>query len=393
MRRRAYRRRYSARVLCVPLLLLMLIALVTCQNFLRVVHGPFRVVAREQVQQYEERRRERQTPFEAAFAAKAQAVLNGSHRLGEGLDVHLFVLWHQAYAQRRAVLKDIRDSFVVLELAEFDWGDKTREHRKFISNLWVLYSGKGGWRREGMWEKLHQCGYGRFTALAVADMHPRYVRKHTAHGLDTVNLMMHTKKDLYRRWTGGGFKVHGTYTTHETNHDLRVLFHTTVEGVLGRALETRLYTRDAVSAFLYDPASFLTTREVYGVSNVGNEASSDKAEGTTKQYGRQGWRCASFIFALGSLTRVTVEDGRTGALLWSQRSSPSGTPFAVEAVTHVECAAWPDALELRACSSEMWGAVALLRASPANSSEVTLSSTFTVELDGSTRVLRLKNFD
>ncbi|RNE98247.1 hypothetical protein TraAM80_08898 [Trypanosoma rangeli] len=382
----------SARTLCVPLLILLLMTLVICLNFMRFVQGSFRGVHSAKVQPYEERRWEQQTPLEAAFAVKTQSILSGGRLVGEELDVHLFVLWHRAYPQRLVILKDIRESFLVLDLAEFDWGDITMGSNRFLSNLWVLYNGKGGWKREGMWRKVQQCGYGKFIALVVADMHPRYVQKPTAHGPDTVNLMMHIKKELYRKWTGGGFKVHGTFSTHEANHDIRVLFHTTVEGVLERAMEKRAYPRDVVSAFLDDPAFFATTREAYGVTDVNSKDNNDKTEGKVEQSRQQGWRCASFLFALGSLTQVTVADGRTGVLLWSKRSSPSGTPLAVEVVTHVACAAWPDTLELRAPLSEMWGAVALLRASPVNLVGVTLRSAFAVELEGSTRVLHLKSF-
>ncbi|EKF26790.1 hypothetical protein MOQ_009505 [Trypanosoma cruzi marinkellei] len=305
----------------------------------------------------------------------------------------MFVLWHHAYSQWRAILQDICKSFVVLELAEFDWGNTQMGLQRFLFNLWVLYNGKGGWEREGMVNKVQQCGYGRFIAIAVADMNPQYAKKHTAHGVDIVNVMTHKKKELYRKWSGGGFKVHGTFSTHEANHDIRVLFHTTIEGLLLRAMETRAYARDIVSTYLDDSVPFLTTRETYGAANLDNNDSNGKADDHIIRYHQQGWRCDSFFFALGSFMQVAVVDGRTGVLLWSQRSSPPGTPLAVDVVTKTECAAWPDKLELRISLSEMWGAVALLRASPVNAVGVTSSSEFTVKLEGSTRVLLLTPFN
>ncbi|KAF5220063.1 hypothetical protein TcYC6_0077800 [Trypanosoma cruzi] len=393
MRRRSDRRGFGAVATFVPLLLFVVVALSVCQDALRSVKHSFSEVNFEGERQLrQETRKEERSPLGAAFTSKAQSILNGSRLVGDGLDVHMFVLWQHAYPQWRAILQDICKSFVVLELAEFDWGDTRMGLQRFLSNLWVLYNGKGGWEREGMAKKVQQCGYGRFIAIAVADMNPQYARKHTAHGVDIVNVMAHKKKVLYRKWSGGGFKVHGTFSTHEANHDIRVLLHTTIEGLLLRAMETQAYARDIVSAYLDDPAPFYTTREAYGATNLENKGSNGKADDNAVRYHQQGWRCDAFFFALGSLMQVAVVDGRTGVLLWSQRSSLPGTPLAVYVVTKTECAAWPDKLELRISLSEMWGAVALLRASPVNAVGVTLSSEFTVELEGSTRVLLLTPF-
>eukprot|EP00758_Cryptobia_borreli_P017800 Tbor_TRINITY_DN6225_c3_g1::TRINITY_DN6225_c3_g1_i1::g.1950::m.1950 len=151
----------------------------------------------------------------------------------------------------------------------------------FLENLWQLYSGKGGIERATMRQKVYQCGGPKrvgFVAIVVMD--PGIQKKNnrsaksnedgsakgeyhehsvvykdltTAHGVDRVSEKMFMKKKLYRSWAasvkvvddkfgtsskddnnpnlfnsvtqvGGSFRVHGTYTSLEAEHDIRILF-------------------------------------------------------------------------------------------------------------------------------------------------------------------------
>ena len=73
--------------------------------------------------------------------------------------------------------------------------------------------------------KVSQCGgAGPFVVIVVADPSPQYTDEETAHGTDRVNKNMFNAKRVYRRWSGeGGFRVHGTYSAIEAEHDVRVL--------------------------------------------------------------------------------------------------------------------------------------------------------------------------
>jgi hypothetical protein len=142
-------------------------------------------------------------------------------------DVQLFVIWHGAMGQAQRILLDIRTKFIVLGISYFDWPAFRLPNASavFEDNLWRLYSGKGGWGRRGMALKVKQCGLGPFIALVVLDPKPEYRAEHTAHGTDNVNHNMNEAKNLYRSWTGGGFKVHGTFSGVEAQHDIPFLFH------------------------------------------------------------------------------------------------------------------------------------------------------------------------
>jgi hypothetical protein len=142
-------------------------------------------------------------------------------------DVQLFVIWHGAMGEARRILRDMRTKFVVLGVSYFDWPAFRLPNASavFEDNLWRLYGGKGGWVRKGMALKVQQCGLGPFIAAVVLDPCPDYRAERTAHGIDYVNHNMNDAKKLYRSWTGGGFRVHGTFTGVEAQHDIPFLFH------------------------------------------------------------------------------------------------------------------------------------------------------------------------
>jgi hypothetical protein len=140
-------------------------------------------------------------------------------------DVHLFVIWHGAMGQHERILADVARHFVVLAVSYFDWPAADDGGAAFETNLWRLYSGKGGWKRTMMPLKVRQCGRGPFISVVVLDPFPDYQDEATAHGVDHVNHNMNTAKKRYRGWAGGGFKVHGTFNAAEAAHDVALLWH------------------------------------------------------------------------------------------------------------------------------------------------------------------------
>jgi hypothetical protein len=72
-------------------------------------------------------------------------------------------------------------------------------------------------------EKEQQCGTGPFLVVVATDTRPRYGVRRTTRGLRRVNTHLARAKARYRRWTGGGFLVHGSLDRSEAERDLRLL--------------------------------------------------------------------------------------------------------------------------------------------------------------------------
>eukprot|EP00755_Sulcionema_specki_P025818 Sspe_Gene.15838::Locus_5524_Transcript_2_4_Confidence_0.222_Length_2034::g.15838::m.15838 len=143
-------------------------------------------------------------------------------------DTQLFVIWHGAQKQRGRILHDIAKNFKIFHVVEWRPPEES-----YLEDLWRLYWGKGGLKRETMKKKVAQCGgWGTSVVVLVVDPHPEYKEVDTAHGKDIVNRNMHEAKMKYRKWSGGGFKVHGTYSTVESEHDSFVIFGKTAREML-----------------------------------------------------------------------------------------------------------------------------------------------------------------
>lgn len=153
-------------------------------------------------------------------------------------DVHLLVIWNGAMPQREKILSHIGQHFHVVDARYFDWSSPQLsssparstdpvhlQEDYFLMNLWRLYSGKGGGSKVGMQLKVRQCGRGPFIGLVVVDPKPVYRTEATAHGDDYVNHNLNDAKKLYRKWSGGGYKAHGTFNPTEAAHDVTLMFH------------------------------------------------------------------------------------------------------------------------------------------------------------------------
>jgi len=135
-------------------------------------------------------------------------------------DLQLFIIWPDAYRYKKKIINDLatQSTFRILDIVEITW-----ESSHYQENLWRLYSGKGGEKRQGMALKERQCGKGPFTVLLVEDTAPHYQDEDTFHGMDHVNHNVNEKKKLYRSWAGG-FRVHGTFNAAEAEHDLYLIY-------------------------------------------------------------------------------------------------------------------------------------------------------------------------
>ncbi|KAJ9462679.1 hypothetical protein DIPPA_64520 [Diplonema papillatum] len=162
-------------------------------------------------------------------------------------DVELFIVWPGALKHLKRILTDVAQQFEVYYMTR--WAPPESLYRE---DLWRLYWGKGGFARKGMKKKVEQCGgYGAAVVVLVRDRLARYKNIETAHGVDYVNSHTHECKAKYRKWTGGGFKVHGTYSPVEAEHDSFVITGRTAS----EHLRNTPFTPDG--ALLFDVSAFL----------------------------------------------------------------------------------------------------------------------------------------
>ena len=347
-----------------------------------------------------------------------------------GWDVQLFVVWHGAMHKVREILQDLtldveersgggsgavpiaaRKGFAVLSLQLIDWKDWDVF---FETNLWRLYNGKGGWARQGMALKTRQCGVGPFLAVVVADPEPRYALEHTAHGSDNVSHRMNDAKMRYRKWTGGGYRVHGTFSPVEALHDIGLLLHRHPSAYL-EALGTQL--REEPFASAADPivgaarlsraivghfVKWLDGRHTAAESvSLASAAppNGQKAEGgpfsvfaddpvvsRRQLLGHTGWdSCAELRLAFASFTDQHALGDDSTAVAFT--THPDHALDDGEALDIAKCDAWPSEVRMVAGKKVLWAAVATIGGSVLEADANQLPVTLLVRLlSGQVRV-------
>ena len=138
-------------------------------------------------------------------------------------ELHLFIIWENASYKKDEILEDIKKSFEIIKIYKMIW-DKD----KFSENLSRFY---GTNLPAGSGKEQH-CGTGPFILIIVKDKNPRYEIRNTSKGDKLVNINMFDKKTYYRELTGGGHKIHATNDIIETEHDLTLLLHQSIEDFL-----------------------------------------------------------------------------------------------------------------------------------------------------------------
>lgn len=129
-------------------------------------------------------------------------------------ELHLFILWQNALGEKDRILADIRTKFEVVRIFAITWTPE------FVSSNFTRFYGTYLPDRS---YKEKECGRGTFYLIVVWDKQPQYEHRITSHGGEDVNVRMFDAKYLYRSWTKGGHKVHGTTSIAETNHNLTLL--------------------------------------------------------------------------------------------------------------------------------------------------------------------------
>jgi hypothetical protein len=129
-------------------------------------------------------------------------------------EVHVFLIWSNALDRADAILADIRSRFTIVDVFCVEW---SRKH--FATNLTRFY---GQTLPSGSDKEMH-CGVDPFLVVVVQDPQPAYAPRRTTRGRVTLNVRMFAAKKRYRRWTGGGHRVHATVNTREADKDLFLL--------------------------------------------------------------------------------------------------------------------------------------------------------------------------
>lgn len=135
-------------------------------------------------------------------------------------EIHLFILWEKARDLQEGILLDITSKFDILALREIQW---PLEH--FSDNLSRFYRS----HLPAGCEKEKHCGTDAFLVVLVRDNAPRYDVRHTTAGDEKVNKNMFDAKSLYRQWTGGGHRIHGSNSIEESRKDIFLLLGLTLD--------------------------------------------------------------------------------------------------------------------------------------------------------------------
>lgn len=146
----------------------------------------------------------------------------------------VFVIWASARESEHEILEDLRVRFALADVIELRWAAD-----EFSRNLTRLYGealppGSG---------KERECGVGPFVVAIAVDSRPRYGLRRATRGVRRVNIRAAAAKRRYRRWTGGGFRVHGSLDRREAERDLQLLLGLGAESVVGRRWDGVVRTR------------------------------------------------------------------------------------------------------------------------------------------------------
>lgn len=132
----------------------------------------------------------------------------------------LFILWENSRYKEDNILEDIKKRFEIINIFNVSWN-----REKFSKNLSRFYG-------ENLPKKSYkekECGLGSFLLIIVEDIDPVYLNRKTSKGMKKVNVNFFDAKEMYRKWTGGGHKVHSSNDLLEFKHDLMMLLGVNVE--------------------------------------------------------------------------------------------------------------------------------------------------------------------
>jgi len=133
-------------------------------------------------------------------------------------EIHVFIIWEKAREKETEILSDIKKNFKVLQIFEINWSEE-----EFERNLLRLY----GNNLKKASSKKNVCGSGSFLFIIIKDENPKYAKRNTLHGEDSVNVNIFDKKIEYRKIAGGGQRIHASNSEKESNQNIGLILNKT----------------------------------------------------------------------------------------------------------------------------------------------------------------------
>jgi hypothetical protein len=132
----------------------------------------------------------------------------------------VFILWSRVGPEADRIVSDLREKFELLDARRVTWTPE-----RFSENVRRLY----GFDLPERADKATGSGSGPFTVYVVRDPGPVYEPRPRSWGMHPANVKAYDSKQLYREWTGGGFRVHASNEPEEAARDVFLLFARTLE--------------------------------------------------------------------------------------------------------------------------------------------------------------------
>lgn len=137
---------------------------------------------------------------------------------------HILIIWHSAMHLRQKVIDDLNENFQILKVFRGHWDESL-----WLDNWQIFYAHSQFHRnyvdfRQILFGKMGECKKGDFEVIVFKDNSPVFEERETSSGVRLVNTRVFDKKQTYRKWAGGGSKIHGSDDAWETNKDLTLLF-------------------------------------------------------------------------------------------------------------------------------------------------------------------------
>lgn len=124
-------------------------------------------------------------------------------------ELQIFLLWNKARQEEKSILDDIKKKYEVLRIFEIHWPEAS-----FPNNFTRFYNKN----MRGGFHKTYECGRGKFLLITAWDKSPVY-KLNPRRGYE-INDNAIRNKNLYRQWTGGGFRVHASDNLAEVDENL-----------------------------------------------------------------------------------------------------------------------------------------------------------------------------
>ncbi len=138
-------------------------------------------------------------------------------------NLYLIIIWHNALNKFEDIVSDIDKKFIIRKIYNLQWSKQNfkKNLKRFYSHNLSPFPDKE--ITSIIDHKSDHCGSANFSAIIIEDPSPKLEPRNTSAGNIIVNSNIFDSKSIYRKWTGGGHKIHASNDLTETNHDLSLL--------------------------------------------------------------------------------------------------------------------------------------------------------------------------